>query len=164
MANVSFDIQFLQNIVRNPSAHVYPCVFLHSRKHRLYFFPLRICQVTFAFLSQMLPAPIDGGFRQEGYWVWCGSVIRAEDGRYHMFASRWPKYLLFHPSWLSASEVVRAISDTSEGPYLFGEVVLPARGPQFWDGMATHNPHITKQGGIYVLYYTGSTYPFPAPG
>lgn len=110
----------------------------------------------------LAPAVRNAGFRMDGYWVWCGSVIRAEDGRYHMFASRWAKSLPFHPGWLLNSEVVRAVSDTPEGPYEFQEVVLPARGAEYWDGRMTHNPMIARQGGKYILFYTGSTHPFPA--
>ncbi|CAG7618538.1 hypothetical protein PAESOLCIP111_02124 [Paenibacillus solanacearum] len=109
------------------------------------------------------PAPKNGGFRMEGYWVWCGSVVRGEDGKYHMFASRWPKHYPMHPGWLFASEIVRAVSDTPEGPYAFQEVVLPARGAEYWDGRSTHNPHITKHNGTYVLFYMGSTHPLPDP-
>ncbi|NOV03061.1 glycoside hydrolase family protein [Paenibacillus planticolens] len=109
--------------------------------------------------DRLLPAPRDGGFRMEGYWVWCGSVVKGEDGRFHMFASRWPKHLPMHPGWLVHSEVVRAVSDTPEGPYTFEEIVFPARGAQYWDGRSTHNPHITKHGDTYVLYYMGSTHP-----
>ncbi|WP_409342669.1 glycoside hydrolase family protein [Paenibacillus sp. MBLB4367] len=115
------------------------------------------------FIDKLLPAPVNGGFRMEGYWVWCGSVVRGEDGRYHMFASRWPKALPMHPGWLVASEVVRAVSDTAEGPYVFQEVVLPARGAEYWDGRSTHNPHIVRAGDTYVLYYMGSTHPFADP-
>ncbi len=117
-------------------------------------------------LDRMLPAPRDGGFRMEGYWVWCGSVVRGEDNKYHMFASRWPKTLPMHPGWLVASEVVRAVADTPEGPYTFAEVVLPARGPEYWDGRSTHNPQIVKWQGNYILYYMGTTHPFldVAPG
>ncbi len=111
--------------------------------------------------ERMLPAPVKGGFSMDGYWVWCGSVIRGEDGRYHMFASRWSKEYPMHPGWLVASEIVRAVSDTPEGPYQFQEVVLPARGPQYWDGRSTHNPQITKCGDTYLLYYLGTTNPFP---
>jgi hypothetical protein len=32
------------------------------------------------FHSRLLPAPSKGGFRLDGYWVWCGSVIKGEDG------------------------------------------------------------------------------------
>ena len=31
--------------------------------------------------EMLLPAPVGGGFSRNGYWVWCGSVIRGEDGR-----------------------------------------------------------------------------------
>lgn len=113
--------------------------------------------------DHMLPAPVGGGFEMEDYWVWDASVIKGEDGRYHMFASRWPKKFPMHPGWLVASEVVRASCDTPDGTYQFEEVVLPARGPQYWDGRATHNPHITKIGSKYVLYYTGMTHPFNEP-
>ncbi len=111
-------------------------------------------------MQHMRPAPINGGFKMEGYWVWCPSVIKGEDDRYHMFASRWSKKLPMHPGWLFESEVVRAVSDVPEGPYEFQEVVLPARGPQYWDGRTTHNPQIHKIGSQYVLYYMGSTHPF----
>ncbi len=111
--------------------------------------------------DRLLPAPKAGGFRMEGYWVWCGSVVQGEDGRFHLFASRWPKHLPMHPGWIVHSEIVRAVSDTPEGPYAFQEIVLPARGAEYWDGRSTHNPHITKLGDTYVLYYMGSTHPLP---
>ena len=105
-------------------------------------------------------APVNGGFQMEGYWVWCGSVIKGDDGLYHMYASRWPKKLPFHPGWMVASEVVHAISKTAEGPYEFKDVALPARGAAYWDGRSTHNPRITKYKDTYILYYMGSTNPF----
>lgn len=106
-------------------------------------------------------APMQGGFAMEDYWVWCPSVIKGEDGLYHMFASRWPKKYPFHPGWGMASEIVRAVSHKAEGPYQFAEVVLPARGAGYWDGRATHNPVIQKCGTEYLLFYIGITYPYP---
>lgn len=110
--------------------------------------------------QRIMPAPVDGGFRMDGYWVWGSSVIKGEDGLYHMFASRWPKALPFHPGWMIDSEVVHAVSKTPEGPYRFQDIALPARGPQYWDGRSTHNPRITKYKDTYVLFYMGSTHPF----
>jgi hypothetical protein len=111
-------------------------------------------------------APKKGGFEMDGYWIWCGSMMKDEKGKYHLFASRWPKGIPFHPGWMTNSEVVRATSDKPEGPYEFQEVVLPARGAEFWDGRSTHNPRVTKSGDTYLLYYMGSTHPFddPKPG
>ena len=108
-----------------------------------------------------LPAPVNGGFSMEDYWVWCGSVVKGEDGNYHMFASRWPKTLPFHPGWGVASEIVRAVSEKPEGPYRFAEVVLSARGAGWWDGRSVHNPVIQKCDDTYVLFYMGTTYPYP---
>lgn len=39
------------------------------------------------FKGKLLPAAKNGGFRMEDKMIWCGSVIKGEDGRYHMFAS-----------------------------------------------------------------------------
>lgn len=110
-------------------------------------------------LQKLQPAPLDGGFKMNNYWIWCGSVIKGEDGRYHMFASRWSKLYSMHPGWIFKSEIVRAVSVKPEGPYEFQEVVLKERGAQYWDGMATHNPSITKYKDTYILFYTGTTYP-----
>ena len=116
-----------------------------------------------SFAQRLCPAPLDGGFALEDFWVWCGSVVRDADGRYHMFASRWLRSLSFLPHWVTNSEIVRASSDTPAGPYQFEEVVLPARGAQFWDGCMTHNPTIHRSGDTYLLFYVGTTYDEPMP-
>lgn len=119
-----------------------------------------LCKGQNSGLGEFAEAPVNGGFQMENFWVWGSSVIKADDGNYHMFASRWPKYLPFHPGWMIASEIVHAISETPEGPYTFVDVALGARGAQFWDGRSCHNPKIVKYKGEYILYYMGSTHPF----
>jgi len=70
----------------------------------------------------MLPAVKNGGFKMEGYILWCPSVIKVGD-TYHLFASRWPeKYGL--AGWTTYSEIVRATSKNLYGPYEFKEVVI----------------------------------------
>ena len=117
-----------------------------------------------AFIDRIQPAPVNGGFRMADYWVWCGSVVQGEDGRYHMFAARWPKNLPFFDGYKVASEIVHAVADTPEGPYEFQSVVLPDRGGEFWDGRMTHNPTIHRYGDRYLLFYIGATYAGPRPG
>jgi hypothetical protein len=116
-----------------------------------------------AFIERLLPAPVNGGFGLNDYWVWCGSVIRGDDGRCHMFASRWSQRYPFFEGYVIESEIVRAEADTPEGPYTFHEVVLPPRGAHFWDGRMTHNPTIHKVGDTYLLFYIGATYAGPKP-
>lgn len=99
----------------------------------------------------------------DGYWVWCGSAIQGEDGRYHLFAARWPQGLNFLPAYQSYSEVVHASADRPTGPYRFESAVLPDRGPSFWDGRMTHNPTVHKMGDQYVLFYIGTTFDGPRP-
>ncbi len=119
------------------------------------------------FIDRLLPAPRDGGFRMDDYWVWCGSPVRAdgpgEDGRFHLFASRWPRALTFSGHWITNSEIVRASSDTAEGPYRFEEVVLPWRHRRYFDALSTHNPLVRKFDGKYYLFYIGLTYDFDIP-
>jgi len=110
------------------------------------------------FRSRLLPTNYENGFRLDGYWVWCGSSIKGDDGKYHIFASRWSNSTGFSPYWLTSSEIVHAVSDSPQGPYKFSDVALPPRGAQFWDGQMTHNPAIRKSGDTYLLYYTGTTY------
>lgn len=102
-------------------------------------------------------------FQSEGYWVWGSSVVKSPDGKYHMYVSRFPKSLPFHPGWMVASEIVHAVSDKIQGPYTFSDVALPARGAQYWDGKSTHNPRIFYHKGKYYLIYMGSTHPFENP-
>lgn len=109
------------------------------------------------------PIPRGGGYREPGYWVWCGSPIRDDDGVYHLFASRWPKTQPFHPGWLTHSEIVRATSERPEGPYRFAEIVLGARDHAYWDGRMTHNPCIQRHGDGFLLFYTGLTYTETGP-
>ena len=108
-------------------------------------------------------APRTPAFASEGYWVWGSSIVKGDDGKYHMFVSRFPKKLPFHPGWMVASEIVHAVSDIPQGPYRFSDIALPARGAQYWDGRSTHNPRILKQNGKYYLIYMGSTHPFAEP-
>ena len=105
-----------------------------------------------------------GGYSQAGFEVWGGSVVRGDDGMYHMFASRWPS-ALGHNGWATSSEVVRARAPTAAGPYTFEAVVLPRRGAAYWDGMMTHNPTIRYDPirQEYALWYIGLSYDFPPP-
>jgi hypothetical protein len=103
------------------------------------------------------PVPEESGFRMDGYWIWCGSVIRV-DSIYHMFASRWVKDKMFPENYRQNSEIVRAVSGSPLGPYTFQEVVIGERDSSFWDSNMSHNPTIHKIGDEYVLFYIGSDY------
>ncbi|MEL6592412.1 MAG: glycoside hydrolase family protein [Bacteroidota bacterium] len=94
-------------------------------------------------------------FEQSDWSVWGGSLIKGEDGKYHMFYSRWRKSLGW--AWETSSEIAHAVSDSPFGPFHFQAVALPARGAEYWDGLCTHNPTIHRFDGKYYLYYMGNT-------
>ena len=102
----------------------------------------------------------NGGFFMKGYWVWDNTVIKGEDGKYHLFSSCYPDSIPFHPGWMVSSEIVHAVADKPEGPFEFVDKALPNRGAQYWDGHSTFNPQIKKYKGKYYMFYTGSTHPF----
>ena len=114
------------------------------------------------FEGNLGTAPVGGSFRMKEFIVWGGSVTKGDDNRYYMFASRWPKAVGMG-NWVVNSEIVLASSDKAKGPYRFEKVILPPRGPQYWDGMVTHNPSIHRHNGKYILFYVGSTYEFTRP-
>ena len=56
----------------------------------------------------------DAAMKQWDYWD--GQIIRAKDGKYHLFASRWDQ-AVGHKGW-GHSKAVHAVSDTVTGPYV----------------------------------------------
>lgn len=109
------------------------------------------------FIERLQPVPKNSGFRMEGYWVWCGSVIKV-GSTYHLFAARWPKKNKFPDDYFLESEIVRATSKSPVGPYTFQEVVIGERDSSCWDSNMAHNPTIHKIGNSYVLFYIGSDF------
>lgn len=86
---------------------------------------------------------------------WGGSVVKGEDGLYHMLYSRWPKQIGWE--WVNYSEIAHAVSESPFGPFTHKDVALPDRGEGYWDGYTTHNPTVHKFNGKYYLYYMGNT-------
>ncbi len=101
------------------------------------------------------PAPSSAMFADPDYNIWCGSAVKGDDGRYHLYYSRWPRGL-GHKAWVTHSEVAHASSDSPLGPWRHCDVALPARGGSFWDGSCTHNPTVLRIDGKFYIYYMGN--------
>ncbi|WP_200974799.1 glycoside hydrolase family protein [Echinicola sp. 20G] len=102
--------------------------------------------------ERIQPISSDNIFETEEFYNWGGSILKGEDGKYHLFYSRWPKATKF-TGWLLYSEVAHAISDHPAGPWTFKETVLEGRGKGYWDAITAHNPKIKFFDGKYYLYY-----------
>ncbi|WP_252736915.1 glycoside hydrolase family protein [Zobellia galactanivorans] len=94
-------------------------------------------------------------FRNDSLSIWGGSMVKGEDGLYHMFYSQWPKNIGWE--WVNYSVIAHAVSESPFGPFRHKDVTLPDRGAEFWDGSTTHNPTVHKFNGKYYLYYMGNT-------
>jgi hypothetical protein len=105
--------------------------------------------------AQRLADPCPGNvFRMAGYFVWDGSLVRDDDGVYHLFASRWADDSGMR-RWLTDSKVIRAESMSPTGPFEFQEQ-LDVLNEQAWAGDMAHNPRIHRIGNQYYLYYIGT--------
>ena len=98
--------------------------------------------------------------------VWGASVIKGDDGKYHMFYSIF-EYgvgkLPFSDSWVMTSKIAYAVSEYPDRGFVFQKVVLTGRKdegrPDMWDAQSAHNPHIKYFYGKYYLYYVSSRDP-----
>lgn len=98
------------------------------------------------------PVAPENIYSESDYYCWCNSIIKGDDGRYHMFYVRWPKEIGFL-GWLAHSEIARAVSDHPAGPYEFAGLVLPARGGESWQRLSAHNVKIERFDDRYYLYF-----------
>jgi hypothetical protein len=108
------------------------------------------------FSARIQPLPPNALLKEKGYYVWGGSVVKGEDGCYHLYYSRWKKETNFS-GWVTHSEIAHATGPSPTGPWTVTGVALPRRGAAYWDGLCTHNPCVRKFGGRYYLYYMGNT-------
>ena len=98
-----------------------------------------------------------------GWFNWCLSPIKGEDGKYHLFSARWLDTMW---NWAERGQIIHSVSDNPEGPYEFKEVILTdpellntveesQRDAVISDlpGHAPHNCRIKKVGDQYALTF-----------
>jgi len=117
-----------------------------------------------SFKDSLKQVPVsESVLSDDHYFVWGGSVVQGDDGRYHMFYSIFdagegePE---FSDSWLLSSKIAYASSDYPDRGFHFEKIILKGAAADgdsaAWDARGVHNPHIKKFNGRYYLYYIGS--------
>ncbi|MBQ8432340.1 MAG: glycoside hydrolase family protein [Clostridia bacterium] len=106
------------------------------------------------FYDRLQPAPTTAIFSEDGYFVWCGSLIKHGD-TYYLFYSRWKKEYGFD-AWVTHSEIAVATSKTLFGEFRFEKVILTRSEAPSWDRDCFHNPCVIEQNGVFYLYYMGN--------
>lgn len=112
-----------------------------------------------------------GIFFSPDQYSWCSSVIKGEDGKYHMLYSRWPhgkrlqnddpmNYIFDgFRGWNKYSEIAHAVANRIDGPYRYVNTVLKGDGDEkHWDRFTMHNPQVRKFGNAYYLYYISNDF------
>ena len=99
--------------------------------------------------------PVGRVLELEGYYVWCNSPIATEDGKIHLFFSRWIATKGMG-GWINGSEIAHAVAASPEGPFEVLETVFAPR-PGYFDATTCHNPLIKKVDGKYCLFYMGNS-------
>lgn len=110
------------------------------------------------FRALVQPLPPRAVFAMPDWYVWCGSMVRTDDGICHLLFSRWPKRQGF-AAWVTHSEIAHATATDPLGPYTYRGVALPGAGGDAWDAEGTHNPTVIRVGQRYYLYYMGTRGP-----
>lgn len=117
--------------------------------------------------------PVDSSniFIDPGYYIWCGSSILGEDGKYYLFYSRWPhgprvkdddslnQIFDGFKGWQKYSEIAIAVSDKATGPYKHVKTILKGNfNEQRWDRYTFHNPQVNYFKGQYYLYFISNSF------
>lgn len=136
----------------------------HSRRDfiKASFFLLSGAMMTpslYAFNASNTPAftlkPIGRSLALADYYIWCSSPIWGDDGKVHIFYSRWKKEKGMS-GWIRGSEITHAVADRPDAPFTdLGVVLSPREG--YWDSTTCHNPLIQKVGDTYYLFYMGNS-------
>ncbi len=108
--------------------------------------------------------------QMDDYFVWGGSAIKGNDGKYHILFSLWEcgeNWAPFQDGWLLNSKIAYAVSDYPDKEFKFQKIILRGReldgNSTAWDAQSVHNPHIKKFNNKFYLYFTGSSDPGVQP-
>ncbi|WAJ72227.1 glycoside hydrolase family protein [Catenovulum adriaticum] len=107
---------------------------------------------TYDLTAAMQPVSKDNIFYDKDYYNWGSTIVKGDDGKYHLFYDQMPKEHGFY-SWLTDGIVSRAVSDSPTGPWKKVQEVLGGRGDGYWDQYTVHCTKVYKFDGKYYLYY-----------
>lgn len=95
--------------------------------------------------------------RDSAYYNWGASIIKGDDGLYHLFYSRWKKKYTFS-GWLTFSEIAHSVASSPTGPWQYKDTALKSGEKGRWDEISAHNPKIEFFDGKYYLYYIATNF------
>lgn len=112
-------------------------------------------ELTMPVTHMALTARLIGPAVEEVDWFnWCVSPIMGEDGKVHIFSSRWPKSEGMEGWQGRHAQIAHFVGDRPEGPFRYvGPVLTSDMLPDSLTMAAPHNPRLEYVDGKYVLLY-----------
>ena len=59
------------------------------------------------------------------FCYWDGRIVKSDDGKYHMYASRWDQKMSHSEGWHLGSKAMHAVSNSIMGPYVDKGLIYP---------------------------------------
>jgi len=101
-------------------------------------------------ISAVLPRDTCNGLEDRNLEKWCywdGMIVKGNDGRFHMYGSRWTQSVPHSAGWHIESKAINAVSDNLIGPYRDQGLSWPDH-----DGGKAHNVYGLKmKDGRYAM-------------
>ena len=123
------------------------------------------------FENRLLPVDSSNIFIDKGYYTWCGSAVKGEDGKYYLFYSRWPhgqrvadddslnRIFNGFKGWQKYSEIAIAVARHPAGPYHHLKTILKGgTSENRWDKYTYHNPQVNYFDGRFYLYFISNSF------
>lgn len=99
--------------------------------------------------SNVIPRDTNNGLEDVDLDEWCywdGSIVKDDEGKYHMYASRWTQSVSHGKGWNTKSLGTHAVSDTLFGPYKDQGLIWP----QWRDGEGSNVVGLRMHDGRYA--------------
>ncbi|CAA6692718.1 MULTISPECIES: hypothetical protein [unclassified Lentimonas] len=107
--------------------------------------------------DNVLPRDIKNGLEDstlENWCYWDGSIVKSDDGRYHMYASLWSEEMSHSEGWHLGSKGMHASSDHIMGPYIDHGLVYP----QWQEGKGHNVIGLRMHDGRYAVVTSEITF------
>lgn len=88
-----------------------------------------------------------GKYHLKDWCYWDGSIVKDDEGKYHMYASRWSQTFRHSTGWKKDSKGIHAVSDHLQGPY----IDMGLTWPYWMDGRGHNVIGLRMHDGRYAM-------------